>query len=150
MATSERMNGAKNTPMAIRPKSPKKKSSSMRIGVYSEGDDRRAGLKQIARHRQRVGKADRLELTRRIRKTDEGEFVAGFRAALLAMSDGTGELGGGSPFERLFMEGGPGVDTELRQGFHIFIERMSGKIEPDRLVFLCQPLHRQPWLALRE
>ena len=41
---------------------------------------------------ERIGKADRLELPGRIGEADKGEFVAGLRAAFLAMGDRAGKL----------------------------------------------------------
>ena len=98
---------------------------SIDIGLDPDQDSL-ARLEEIARGGQRVGKADRFELAGRIGEADKGEFVAGFRAALLAMSDGTGKLRRrGALGQRLVMERCPGIDTQALQPDHVIIQRMT-------------------------
>ena len=49
-------------------------------------DDGGAGFEQVAGGGERIRKADRLVLAARIGEADKGEFVAGFRAPLLAVT----------------------------------------------------------------
>ena len=51
-------------------------TSSPSTSASTRSNERLAGLEQIAAAGERVGEADRLELTGRIGKADEGESVA--------------------------------------------------------------------------